>query len=109
MSLRTTSTQARNALRYVLQNGKKHGVVPQASIDLCSSAPVFDGWIQRPSIAAIPTAPVVAAVVARASTWLLTTGWRRHGLLDIRELPQTKLAGRPQRNLAESRSRANSR
>ncbi|MBL8901518.1 MAG: transposase [Planctomycetes bacterium] len=105
----STPTQARNALRYVLQNGKKHGVVPQASIDLCSSAPVFDGWMERPSIASIPTAPVVAAVVARASTWLLTTGWRRHGLLDIRELPQTKRAGRPQRNLAESRSRANSR
>ncbi|MBL8896721.1 MAG: transposase [Planctomycetes bacterium] len=39
----STPTQARNALRYVLQNGKKHGVVPPSSIDLCSSAPVFDG------------------------------------------------------------------
>ncbi|MBL8898063.1 MAG: transposase [Planctomycetes bacterium] len=63
----STPTQARNALRYVLQNGKKHGVVPQASIDLCSSAPIFDGWMERPSIASIPTAPVVAAV-APAST-----------------------------------------
>ncbi|MBL8897100.1 MAG: transposase [Planctomycetes bacterium] len=105
----TTPTQARNALRYVLQNGKKHGVVPQASIDLCSSALVFDGWKERPSIASITTAPVVAAV-ARASTWLLTTGWRRHGLLDIHELPQQrKQAGRPRGNLAQSSHRATSR
>ncbi|MBL8898758.1 MAG: hypothetical protein JNM84_14060, partial [Planctomycetes bacterium] len=101
--------QARNALRYVLQNGKKHGVVAQASIDLCSSAPVFDGWEERPSIAAIPTAPVVASV-APASTWLLTTGWRRHGLLDLRELPQHKKhAGRQRRNPAQSSRRATSR
>ena len=97
----STPMQARNALRYVLQNGKKHGVVPQASIDLCSSAPVFDGWKERPSIASIPAAPLVAAV-ASATTWLLTTGWRRHGLLDIRELPHTKPAGRSRANLAQS-------
>ncbi len=104
----TTPTQARNALRYVLQNGKKHGVVSPSSIDLCSSAPVFDGWIERPSIAAIPIAPGVAAV-APASTWLLTTGWHRNGLLDIRELPHTKPAGRPRANLAQSSRRATSR
>ncbi|MBL8897041.1 MAG: transposase [Planctomycetes bacterium] len=105
----STPTQARNALRYVLQNGKKHGVVPQASIDLCSSAPVFDGWIERPSIQSIPSAPVVASV-APASTWLLTTGWRRHGLLDLRELPQHKKhTGRPRANVAESSRRATSR
>ncbi|MBL8898622.1 MAG: transposase [Planctomycetes bacterium] len=104
----STPTQARNALRYVLQNGKKHGIVAQSSIDLCSSAPVFDGWNDRPSIAAIPTAPVVATV-APASTWLLTTGWRRQGLLGIHELPQTKHAGRPRANLAKSSRRATSR
>ncbi|MBL8900435.1 MAG: transposase, partial [Planctomycetes bacterium] len=38
------STQARNALRYVLKNGKKQGVVLPRLIYLCSSAPVFDGW-----------------------------------------------------------------
>jgi REP element-mobilizing transposase RayT len=94
----STPTQARNALRYVLQNGKKHGAVPQSSIDLCSSAPVFDGWKERPSIAA---APMVAAV-APASTWLLTTGWRRLGLLDIHELPIHKHTERPRVNPAQS-------
>ncbi|MBL8897074.1 MAG: transposase [Planctomycetes bacterium] len=105
----STPTQARNALRYVLQNGKKHGVVPQASIDLCSSAPVFDGWKERPSIASIAASSPVAAI-APASTWLLKTGWRRHGLLDIHELPQQKRpAGRPRANLADSSRRATSR
>ncbi|MBL8901482.1 MAG: transposase [Planctomycetes bacterium] len=104
----STPTQARNALRYVLQNGKKHGVVAPSSIDLCSTAFVFDGWKERPSIASIPTAPVVAAV-APASTWLLTTGWRRHGLLDIHELPIAKHAGRPRANLAKSSRRATTR
>ena len=104
----STPTQARNALRYVLQNGKKHGVVSPASIDLCSSAPVFDGWRERPSIASIPAALVVATV-APASTWLLTTGWRRHGLLDIHELPRSKHAARTRANLAQSSRRAASR
>ncbi len=105
----STPTQARNALRYVLQNGKKHGVVLPSAIDLCSSAPVFDGWKTGPSIASIPSERAVA-VVAPASTWLLTTGWRRHGLIDIHEHPQQRQhAGRPRGNLAESRGRAASR
>ncbi|MBL8897822.1 MAG: hypothetical protein JNM84_09345 [Planctomycetes bacterium] len=104
----STPTQARNALRYVLQNGKKHGVVLPSSIDLCSSALVFDGWMERPSITSVPDALVVATV-APASTWLLNTGWRRHGLLDIRELPHTQPAGRPRANLAQSSRRPTSR
>ncbi|MBK9383638.1 MAG: transposase [Planctomycetes bacterium] len=101
----STPAQARNALRYVLQNGKKHGVVPSSSIDLCSSAPVFEGWKERPSI---PTTPLVAAI-APASTWLLTTGWRRHGLLDIHELPRSARAERPRAHPAQSSRRATSR
>jgi REP element-mobilizing transposase RayT len=97
----STPTQARHALRYVLQNGKKHGVVASSSIDLFSSALVFDGWKERPSIDSIPATPVVAAV-APASTWLLTTGWRRHGLLGIDELPRSTHAERPRANPAQS-------
>ncbi|MBL8898798.1 MAG: transposase [Planctomycetes bacterium] len=105
----TTPTQARNKLRYVLQNGKKHGVVLPSSIDVCSSAPVFDGWKEQPLIALIPETSVVASV-APASTWLLTTGWRRHGLLDIRVLPQHKKHNsRPRSNLAQSSLRAAAR
>ncbi|MBK9388264.1 MAG: transposase [Planctomycetes bacterium] len=105
----STPTQARSALRYVLQNGKKHGAVQRSSIDLCSSAPVFEGWKERPPIGSIPATSAVASI-APASTWLLTTGWRRHGLLDIDELPQhRKHSGRPRRNLADSSREATSR
>ncbi|MBL8898113.1 MAG: hypothetical protein JNM84_10825 [Planctomycetes bacterium] len=62
----------------------------------------------RSSIDSIPATPVVAAV-APASTWLLTTGWRRHGLLDSHELPIAKHAGRPRANVAESKRQATSR
>ena len=67
------------------------------------------GWLEGAhSIDSIAATPVVAAV-APASTWLLTTGWRRHGLLDIRELPHTKPAVRPRANVAESKRQAISR
>ena len=99
----STPTQARNALRYVLQNGKKHGVVASSSIDFCSSAPVFDGWKERPSIASVLAAPSAVAAVAPATTWLLTTGWRRHGLLGINELPRSTHAKHPRADPAQSR------
>ncbi|MBL8899089.1 MAG: hypothetical protein JNM84_15725 [Planctomycetes bacterium] len=61
------------------------------------------------SIASNSAIPVVASV-APATTWLLTTGWRRHGSLDIHELPQhQKHAGRSRTNLAHSSQRAASR
>ena len=96
-----TPTQARNALRYVLQNGKKHGVVPRASIDPCSSALAFDGWATPPSIASIHSNQAIASPpVAPASVWLLTTGWRRLGLLAIDEIPRFE---RPRASGAEPR------
>ena len=88
-----TPREVRNVLRYVLGNGKKHAAegrevfVPQA-IDTYTSAPWFDGWKQQ-----VPSAHEKAAVrldrppVARARTWLLAIGWRRHGLIDPAEVP----------------------
>jgi hypothetical protein len=65
--------------------------------------------VKYSSIASNSAIPVVASV-APASTWLLTTGWRRHGLLDIHELPQhQKHAGGPVANLAHSSRRGSSR
>jgi REP element-mobilizing transposase RayT len=84
----TTPTQTRNALRYVLQNGKKHGVVPLYSIDPCSSGLAFDGWT-RPSIV-----PHVLDTVVPATAWLLTNGWQRHGLIGLDEVPRRKRKGK---------------
>ncbi len=48
-----------------------------------SSGRHFDGWAdRRPASPPDQGAPIVAA-----HTWLLTTGWRRHGLLLINETP----------------------
>lgn len=123
----TTPTQARNAIRYVLQNGKKHGVVPRTSLDPCSSALAFDGWAtpqlitsspsspripRSPSIASIPSSAAMAASsatavppVAPASVWLLTTGWRRLGLLAIDEGPQIARPTRSQREAVDPNRR----
>jgi REP element-mobilizing transposase RayT len=104
-----TPTQARNALRYVLQNGKKHGVVPRASIDPCSSALAFDGWAISPSIPLVPSFPPLPVTatcpVAPASVWLLTTGWRRLGLIALDELPRVERPARSRPNPADSSRR----
>ncbi|MBL8755561.1 MAG: transposase [Planctomycetes bacterium] len=77
--------EVRNALRYVLGNGKKHAAegravsVPQA-IDTYTSAPWFDGFRETFVVRGIEA---VARPVTEAHTWLLTIGWRRHGLLSV--------------------------
>jgi len=77
----TTPRAVRNALVYVLANWKKHQ--PGArGVDPRSSGRWFDGW--RISI----PRPAGAAGVAVARTWLARVGWRRHGLVDVREVPR---------------------
>jgi len=72
----TTPREVRHALAYVLLNGHKHGQRFR-DLDPCSSAAWFDGWRDRP-----PSSE--PAPIAAPRTWLLATGWRRHGLLDPR-------------------------
>jgi len=85
-----TPREVRNALRYVLLNARKHAAETAAkstrttSLDPASSARWFDGW--RPDVP-IEIAPRAIPTVARARTWLLAVGWRRHGLLDPADVP----------------------
>jgi REP-associated tyrosine transposase len=73
--------EVRNAFVYVLQNFRKHlRAVP--GIDPRSSARWFAGWRN------IPTASLINAPVVAPRTWLARVGWRRHGLLDVREMPR---------------------
>jgi putative transposase len=69
-----TPRETRNALAYVLLNAQKHGR-RISDLDPLSSAAWFDGWRDR------GPAPERAPVAA-PRTWLLSTGWRRLGLLD---------------------------
>jgi len=76
--------EVRAAVRYVLLNGRKHSRgrargLPR--VDPASSGRWFDGWRTRVEEASDTPA------VARAHTWLLNVGWRRHGLLSPIELP----------------------
>ncbi len=82
----TSPRQVRRALAYVLLQGRRHaqkrGRALPSGLDGCSSAPLFDGW-KRGQPRAGPWSDTVAA----AETWLLTTGWRRHGRIDPDEVP----------------------
>ncbi len=83
-----TPREVKNALGYVLCNGRKHGgaaAVPAGFVDGCSSAPWFDGWA-RPLELAFTSSPAPAGAdppVVRPRTWLLGHGWKRRGLLDV--------------------------
>jgi len=86
-----TPREVRNALRYVLANGKKHAAegrevhVP-AAIDTYTSAPWFDGFRETVTVRGLEAIP---RPVTDSRTWMLNIGWRRHGLLSVHELPAT--------------------
>ena len=83
-----TPTQVRNALLYVLQNARRHGESSRGwvgGVDPFSSGRYFDGW--RDPSGLPPPDPGEPLPVAAATTYLLTTAWRRRGLLGIREIP----------------------
>ncbi len=79
-----TPKEVRNALRYVLANGKKHGSGAHLPVDINSSGPWFDGWCEKLEVRGLE---VFATPTARAHTWLLRVGWRRHGLIGFDEVP----------------------
>ena len=83
-----TAREVRSALAYVLLNARKHwrertGSAPPVRLDEASSGRWFSGWKRR------PRGPTAAGrqEVAPARTWLLTSGWRRYGLVDPAEVP----------------------
>ena len=102
LRLLRTPKEVRNALRYVLLNARHHaGVaalakarkvvrVAEELLDRASSARFFDGW-KREAVGTgrgrDPSTPTIPSPVARARTWLLAVGWRRHGLLDPADVP----------------------
>lgn len=83
-----TPREVRNALAYVLLNARKHAAeagrrLKRLWLDPFSSGACFDGW---KSDWVLPDEPD-AYDVTRPRTWLLHTGWRRHRLLLLDELP----------------------
>ena len=88
LRLLKTPREVRNALAYVLLNARRHwrkrnGAAPPVRIDEASSGRWFDGWRRGVAVDRGREPPSVAP----ARTWLLRVGWRRHGLVDPREVP----------------------
>ena len=85
MRVLKTPREVRSAIRYVLLNAARHRGAPREALDPASSGRWFDGW-RRDTVARNEgrTGP---RSVAAAHTWLLTMGWRRHGLLDPLDVP----------------------
>ena len=85
-----TPTQVRNALCYVLQNARRHGVTLDRryhGADPFSSAWWFDGWNDESW--KLELDPPQERTVAEPESWLLQTGWKRarRGLVAIGEVP----------------------
>jgi REP element-mobilizing transposase RayT len=87
----TTPRDVRNTLRYVLLNRKHHASHTRFDrywIDPHSSALWFTGWAEPIRGASWKHELAAMAPPTRnASTWLLTAGWRRGGLLRFDEAP----------------------
>src|SRR5262245_55457967 len=93
-----TPREVRNALAYVLLNARKHwrerfGSPPPEGIDEASSGRCFDGWRRAAGSPEVPAESGGAgsrrdsSEVAPPRTWLMSRGWRRHGLIDPMEVP----------------------
>jgi putative transposase len=80
----TTPREVRNALVYTLHNGRKHDAWRARRPDPYSSGPGFDGWRESEN-----GAESSGRLLPCARTWLLTIGWRRHGLIALGERPSS--------------------
>ena len=90
-----TPREVRSALAYVLHNAKHHGL-RLLGVDPYSSGLWFDGW--RQGFVLRGDGPG-----ARAMTWLLREGWRRHGLIGIEEDPDGRRKSSRERTRIKSR------
>jgi REP element-mobilizing transposase RayT len=88
-----TPREVRNCLAYVLNNWRHHKADLERmrrpwKIDPYSSALAFDGWKERPEGTRFAIPPdYEGSWVWTPSLWLLRTGWRKHGLVSIFEVP----------------------
>jgi len=87
-----TPRQARHELSYVLNNWRRHGENTKTSangwqVDPFSSAPTFDGFKDVDARSIEWPATYSPLPVWDARTWLLSTGWKKHGLLRSTEVP----------------------
>lgn len=89
----STPREVRSALAYVLLNARKHRAIP-FGLDPCASvlwsADAFADPVYRDGLRLLATER--APPVAQPRTWLLSTGWRRLGLLRLSDIPRPRRA-----------------
>jgi REP element-mobilizing transposase RayT len=93
----TSRKQARHTLAYVLNNWRKHredrdGLPSTWNVDPFSTGVQFDGWKERKDkyVLMKPPDTYLPLVVYLPTTWLLSEGWRKHGLIGFRDVPSAK-------------------
>lgn len=84
----------RNTLCYVLNNWRHHDEHQRIKarnwkVDPYSSAIAFPDWKEREASPILyrPPSTYLSLVTWRPRTWLLTEGWKLHGLISIHEIP----------------------
>jgi REP element-mobilizing transposase RayT len=86
-----TPREVRHALAYVVNNWRKHGEDRGRTwkIDPFSSAVRFGGWAELAHAAHLykPPPTYQPLLTWLPKTWLLATGWQRHGLVPTAEIP----------------------
>ncbi|MEO1457927.1 MAG: transposase, partial [Pseudomonadota bacterium] len=87
-----TPREVRNALSYVLNNFRHHAAqtfrkTTVGVADKYSSWAWFDGWKDISQATRTASRGEDPPPVARANRWLLTTGWRKRGLIRVDEVP----------------------
>src|SRR5262249_17388392 len=80
--------EVRNTIVYVLANWKKHVRRAVGPVAPCSSAPWFDGYADASPEHLAALAEGVDPPVQAPHSWLARVGWRRRGLVRVREAPR---------------------
>jgi REP element-mobilizing transposase RayT len=84
-----TPRDVRHVINYVVNNWRHHGEDHSIDtmdwhVDYFSSGPTFDGWAE-------PTPPLPARYeplpTSPPATWLLRTGWAKHGPISLYAVP----------------------
>jgi hypothetical protein len=89
----TSPRQCRNAICYVVNNWRRHGEDQHGQaqswlVDPFSTAVAFDGWRELGAQRRFePPSWYEPLPTREAQTWLLRTGWTRHGLIAVGEVP----------------------
>jgi REP element-mobilizing transposase RayT len=86
-----TPRQVRNCVAYVLNNWRHHDEDRDCTwlVDPFSSAVSFGGWkeLEGRAFGFRPPPTYAPLVVWLPKTWLLSTGWRKHGRIGAFEVP----------------------